>query len=206
MHAVRGMARLTRTLPENRGPNHGSLSACELAVRDAPRDVACGGKQIASPPATRRPVAQATSARTAHCWESWKSRCAWQVGAIPRSATRAGRRIAGPRPPDHGRLPTCELAVRDAPRDVACGGAQVASQSATRAGGAGDVGAHGPLLGIVESSMRMAGRRDSPQCCTRRRPDRRTTPSLVACPTYQWIRNCGAFFRKSATHSSVTRV
>jgi hypothetical protein len=45
------------------------------------------------------PVAQAMSARTAHCWESWKARCAWQVGAIPSSATRASRRIAGPRPP-----------------------------------------------------------------------------------------------------------
>jgi hypothetical protein len=53
-----------------------------------------------SPP--HGPMAQAMSARTAHCWESWKARCAWQVGAIPSSATRAGRRIAGPRPPTSG--------------------------------------------------------------------------------------------------------
>jgi len=42
----------------------------------------------------------------------------------------------------------------DAPRDVASGGAQAARQSATPAGASGDVGAHGPLLGIVESSLR----------------------------------------------------
>jgi hypothetical protein len=40
---------------------------------------------------------------------------------------------------DHGRLPACELAVPDAPRDVARGGEQVASPSATQAGGSGDV-------------------------------------------------------------------
>jgi hypothetical protein len=67
--------------------------------------------------------------------------------------------------------------VRDAPRDVACGGAQVARQSAIQAGGSGDVGAHCPLLGIVESSLRMVGRRDSQQCHMRRPPDRRATPA-----------------------------
>jgi hypothetical protein len=75
--------------------------------------------------------------------------------------------------PDRGRLPACELAVRDAPRDVACGGELVASEPATRAGGSGDVGAHCPLLGIVEGSLRMEGRRDSQQCHTRRPPDRK---------------------------------
>jgi hypothetical protein len=47
--------------------------------------------------------------------------------------------------------------VRDAPRDVACGAEQVASQSATQAGGSGDVASHCPLLGIVESLLRMEG-------------------------------------------------
>jgi hypothetical protein len=34
----------------------------------------------------------ATSRGASHCWESWKSRCAWCVSAIPSSATRAGPR------------------------------------------------------------------------------------------------------------------
>lgn len=41
--------------------------------------------------------------------------------------------------------------MRDASRDVACGGEQVAHQSATRADGSGDVGSHCPRLGIVET-------------------------------------------------------
>jgi hypothetical protein len=34
------VARLTRTPPENRGPDHRRLWACELALGDAPRDAA----------------------------------------------------------------------------------------------------------------------------------------------------------------------
>lgn len=72
--------------------HHRSLTGVAL------RDVAFGGAQVAHQFATPAGP-QATSARTAHCWESWKAWCAWKVGAIPRSATRAGRGIAGPRPP-----------------------------------------------------------------------------------------------------------
>ena len=45
--------------------------------------------------------------------------------------------------------------MRDVPRDVAWGGEHVASKSAPRAGGSGDVGSLCPLLGIGESSLRM---------------------------------------------------
>lgn len=97
------MARLTRTLPEKGGPDHGRLSACELAVRDAPRDVTYGGAQIASQAAARAGGSGDVGAHGPR-WESWKARCAGKVGAIPSSATRVGRPIAGPRPPCGSRL------------------------------------------------------------------------------------------------------
>ena len=60
----------------------------------------------------------------------------------------ASARLAGTpsksRSSEHGRLRACELAVRDAPRDVACGGERGAGQSATRAAGSGDVGSQCP--------------------------------------------------------------
>ena len=60
---------------------------------------------------------------------------------------------------EHGRLRACELAVRDAARDVACRGERGAGQSAPRAGGSGDVGS---------------------QCHTRQSPLHRTTPAGLA--------------------------
>jgi hypothetical protein len=98
-------------------------------------------------------------------------------GRGPARVARFTRTSPENRGPDHGRLPACELAVQDAPRDGACGGEQVARQSATRAGGSGNVGSHGPLLGIVESSLRMGSRRDSQQCHTHRPPVSRAMPA-----------------------------
>jgi hypothetical protein len=58
------VARRTRTPPENPGPDHGRLSACELAVRDAPRDLhAAASRSPASPPHTGRCLRRRRRAR-----------------------------------------------------------------------------------------------------------------------------------------------
>ena len=75
------------------------------------------------------------------------------TAAERRSEPRAGvalrvARLAGTpsksRSSEHGRLRACELAVRDAPRDVACRGERATGQSAPRAAGSGDVGSQCP--------------------------------------------------------------
>jgi len=121
-------------------------------------------------------------------------------GRGPARVARLTRTPPENRGPDHGRLSACELAVGDAPRDVTCGGEQVAHQSATPAGRSGDAGAHCPLLGIVESPLRREGRHDSQQCHPRRPPDRRATPatrtaSEITFPAATWPLSAGARLR-----------
>jgi len=57
------------------------------------------------------------------------------------------------------------------------------TRHATSRAAAGDVGAHCPLLGIVESSLRRGGRRDSQQCHTHPPPLRRARPRAWPGPT-----------------------
>jgi hypothetical protein len=76
-------------------------------------------------------------------------------------------------PPDNGRpenrtLAVCELAVPEAPHKLDPGCILDVGESAPRGLWLGDVARRFPLLGIVESSLRMVRPRDSQQCHTSR--------------------------------------